>query len=59
MLGFGKPKEIEAAPMGLNIEIWPDKMRARATLTQHGKSRDIEISIPIIRMILMALKSCR
>lgn len=43
------------APLKIVLEAWPDEMRGRAAIVQDGKTRDIEVSSLILRMILNAL----
>jgi hypothetical protein len=53
---FGFPRVEKEAPVKLSIELWPAKLKARATLTRDGKDRDVEISAPIAAVLLQFLK---
>lgn len=53
---FGLHKTEKEAPIKLAVELWPDRFKARATLTQNGKDRDVEVSAPIAAVLLQFLK---
>jgi hypothetical protein len=44
------------APVKLAVELWPSRLKARATLTKDGKTRDVEISAPIAAGLIAFLK---
>lgn len=44
------------APLKLSIELWPSRLKARATLTKDGRERDVEVSAPIAAVLLQFLK---
>jgi hypothetical protein len=50
---FAAEKE---APVKLALELWPGRLKARATLTQDGKERDIEVSMPVAAAIISFVK---
>lgn len=45
-----------AAPVKLTVELWPSRLKARATLEKDGKARDVEVSAPIVALLLNFLK---
>jgi len=47
------------APLKIMLEAWPLQARARASLTENGKTRDIEISSLVLSMILGAVRNAR
>ncbi len=52
--GWIKPET--PAPLKLTVELWPARLKARATLTKDGKDRDVEVSSPIVAVLLGFLK---
>lgn len=48
-----------AAPLTVTLELWPDELRGRASLTENGKTRDVEVATPVLRMILGAVNAYR
>lgn len=59
---FGKSKVVPilpagetGAPLKIVLEAWPEEMRGRAAIVQYGKTRDVEVSSLVLRMILQAL----
>lgn len=44
------------ATVKLSIELWPEKLKARATLTKDGQTRDVTIATPIVAVLLNFLK---
>lgn len=59
MFGRNKPRERGEAPIVAKIEIWPDDMKARATVIRDGVPADLEISAPYVRILLSFLKAAR
>lgn len=53
---FGGLKKESEAPVKLEVELWPARLKARATLTRNGTSRDVEVSAPIAAILLNFLK---
>lgn len=54
------PKQAgEAAPLRVVVEAWPAQARARASLTENGKTRDVEVSSLVLSMILAAVRNAR
>lgn len=50
----------DEAPIRVSLEIWPDIPKARAAITENGKTRDIEIASSMaLSMVLNYLKSLR
>lgn len=47
------------APLIVMLEAWPSVPRARASITQNGKTRDLEISSFALQMILGAVRSSK
>ncbi len=52
---FNLKRETEA-PLKLAIELWPSRLKARATLTKDGRDRDVEVSSPIVAVLVQFLK---
>lgn len=49
-----------SAPLRVVLELWPAEPRAKATITEGGKTRDYELrSSPVLSIILSYLKSLR
>jgi hypothetical protein len=56
-LVFGFPRVEKEAPVKLSIELWPAKLKARATLAREGHpDRDVEVSSPIAAVLIQFLK---
>jgi hypothetical protein len=40
------------APIVVKLELWPDELKAKGTLTDRGRTRDLEIASPVLLLIL-------
>lgn len=54
---FGRKPVVEApAPLKVELELWPEQFRGRATVTRQGKRRDVEITAPYMKLALNLLR---
>lgn len=49
-------EELEKAPVRVTFEAWPDICKYKATVTRNGKSEDLTVSAPLIRLILSMVR---
>lgn len=50
-------RPMSEAPIRLQVEVWPALLKAKATLTENGKDRDVTISASIVAFLLNWLKT--
>jgi hypothetical protein len=49
----------EQAPFILELHAWPEQLRARAAITEHGRRRSLAVDGSLLALLLQLLRGAR